>query len=128
MTNHTGTGTLSTPTPTPARLMPTPEELVALALPSVVEGLKKDLSGRIEWQVKEDAAKLVSAHVQEFVKAEILPAISLQLIESKDGLIALGGTLGPAIVEALTAAMLADLQKKLTTTWDRAKIFETMFK
>lgn len=108
--------------------LPTPEELVALALPSVIDGLKKDLSSRIEWQVKEDAAKLVSAHVQEYVKQEILPAITLQLIESKDGLIALGGTLGPAIVTALTEAMLAELQKKLTASWDRAKIFEAMFK
>lgn len=108
--------------------LPTPEELVALALPSVIDGLKKDLSSRIEWQVKEDAAKLVSAHVQEYVKQEILPAITLQLIESKDGLIALGGTLGPAIVTALTEALLAELQKKLTASWDRAKIFEAMFK
>lgn len=125
--NHTDSES-TTPAQRKSSSIPTPEELVALALPSVVEGLKKDLSGRIEWQVKEDAAKLVSAHVQEFVKAEILPAISLQLIESKDGLIALGGTLGPAIVEALTASLLGELQKKLTASWDRAKIFEAMFK
>jgi hypothetical protein len=110
-----------------ANTIPTPEELVALALPSVVEGLKKDLSGRIEWQVKEDAAKLVSAHVQEYVKSEILPAITLQLIESKDGLIALGGTLGPAIVEALTASLLAGLKERLEKSWERDIIFKAMF-
>jgi hypothetical protein len=107
--------------------MQTAEELVALALPSVVEGLKRELANKIEWQVKEDAAKLVSAHVQEYVTAEILPEVTKVLVESKSGLISLAGQLGPAIVEAVSSHLQASLKERLEKSWQRDAIFKAMF-
>lgn len=108
--------------------MKTADELVELALPSVLEGLKQEIKGTIDWNVKNDAAKLVSEHVSTFLKEEILPEITRQLLESKDGLITLGTSLGPALVEAMTAALLEEFKKKLQNSWERSKIFEAMFK
>jgi hypothetical protein len=107
--------------------MKTAEEMVELALPSVLEGLKAEIKATIDWQIKQDAGKLVSDHVTEYIKENVLPEISLQLIESKDGLIALGATLGPALVEAMTASLLEKFKENLQG-YRRTQIFEAMFK
>lgn len=107
--------------------MKTADELVELALPSVLEGIRKELVQTIDWQVKEDAAKIVSAHVTAYIQENVLPEITRQLVESKDGLIALGGALGPAVIAAMTDALMEELKKNLQGSWDRKKIFDAMF-
>lgn len=108
--------------------MKTADELVELALPSVLDGLKQELTRTIDWQVKERAAKLVGDHVETWIKENILPEITSILIESKEGLIQLGAKVGPALVEEMTAALLAQFKKNLEQSWDREKIFSAMFK
>ena len=108
--------------------MKTAEELIQLALPSVLEGLKKELTQTIDWQIKQDATKVVSDHITNWIKENVLPEVSKQLVESKEGLIALGATIGPGVVEAVSAAYLESLKKKLENSWERTKIFESLFK
>lgn len=108
--------------------MKTADELVAMALPSVLEGLKAEIRQTIDWQVKEQAGKLVASHVTEWMKENILPELTKQLVESKDGLMALSAELAPKMVEMLAESLLSELKEKLEKSWERNKIFESMFK
>lgn len=108
--------------------MKTADELVEMALPSVLDGLKAEIRQTIDWKVKEQAGNLVAAHVTEWMKENILPDLTQQLIESKEGLMKLGAALAPKMVEMLTASLLSELKEKLEKGWERNKIFEAMFK
>lgn len=107
--------------------MKTAEEMLELAMPSVIEGMKKELTQSITWDVKNTASKLIVDHVSEWVKENILPDISTQLAENKDSLIAVGIQMGPLMVQALSEAMLVDLKKNLESSWDRQKIYKALF-
>ena len=106
--------------------MKTAEELLELALPSVLEGIKKEMVQTIDWQTKDAAAKLVTTHVSEWITANILPEITKRLVEEKESLISLGTTLGAATVEAVSAAMLDQLKKNLEG-YKRTTIFKALF-
>lgn len=108
--------------------MKTADELVEMALPSVLEGLKSEIKGTIEWQVKDQAAKLVAEHVTAYIKDSVLPELTIQLIESRDGLMQIAAQLAPRVTSALVEALMGELKAKLERSWDRAKIFEAMFK
>ena len=104
------------------------EKAVQDSLPDVLLGLKQSLSEKALYEAREVVAKIVREEVTEWVKAEIVPAIKLALVESKDGLIATAPVLAAGITKALTTAMLADLKEKLGQSWNRGKIMEAMFK
>lgn len=97
------------------------------ALPSVVEGFKKELTQSITWQLKESAAKQVSEHVTKWVSSEVLPEVTKLLVESKDGLLSMGPLLGQSIVEAMAKSLTETLSTKLQSSWERKKVFEAMF-
>ena len=107
--------------------MKTAEELIELALPSVLEGLRKEMAGSIDWQVKQTAAEQVSKHVSTWVTENVIPEITRKLIEEKDNLISLGTALGPQVVEALSAAFLEELKKNLSSSCKRSVMFKAMF-
>ena len=107
--------------------MKTAEELLELALPSVLEGLKKELTQTIDWQVRDTASKLVSEYVATWVKEEVIPEIGKRLTEQKEGLISLGTAIGPQVVEAVTSVLLDELKKNLSSSYKRSAIFKALF-
>jgi hypothetical protein len=104
------------------------EQLLKDSLPSMIEGFKAEIKASINWEVKNKTAELVSAHVQQWVKDNLVPEITAALVESKEGLVSLGVSLSPQIVEILTASLIASLKEKMEKSWERSKIFEAMFK
>ncbi len=103
-------------------------ELLEQAKPSIIEGLKKDVADCISWSTKQEAGKIISQTVSDWVKENIVPEITKSLIEGKDGLVSSGISLAPMMVEALTAGMLADFKKKMESEWERRKVFDALFK
>ena len=72
--------------------MLTPEQmndLLEQAKPSIIEGLKQQVFSSFNCTMKEEAAKVIRDHVTVWVKDNIIPEITKQLVESKDGLIKL---------------------------------------
>ena len=103
------------------------DALLEASLPSIIEGMKTKITTQISWELESKAAEAVSKHIQSWIEQNVLPAINEQLMESKEGLIAAGAAMGPMIVEALTAAMLDDLKKKLESDYKRREIYKVMF-
>jgi len=104
------------------------EVALQAAFPSIVEGLKKELTQTVSWEVKNSVAKQVVETVTAWVQAEIVPEIHRILTEEKAGLIAIAPTLGESIVKQLTVALQEELTKKLEHSWERKMIFEALFK
>lgn len=104
------------------------EEALQAALPSIVEGLKKELQQTISWQVKDAVTKQVVGIVTDWVQTEIVPEIHSQLTEQKEGLVALAPKLGEAITAQLSEALSLSVKEKLERSWERQKIFEALFK
>ena len=103
-------------------------EILEAAKPSIIEGFKQEIKSSISWNVKNEAAKIVSEETAKWVKEHIVPEIIKQLIESKEGLIAVSGKLAPLMVEGLVSAMANEFKKKMENSWDRTKVFEAIFK
>ena len=57
-----------------------------------------------------------------------MPEIIKELVESKQGLIAVGAKLAPALVEELVKSMADAFKKKMEQSWERKKVFEAIWK
>jgi hypothetical protein len=101
--------------------------LVEQALPSIIEGLKAELKQSLTYEVRSQATQVVAAHVTAWVTENVLPELTAALVESKDGLVALGPVLAEGMVAEMAKSMSAALAAKLTNSWDRKKIFEACF-
>ena len=103
------------------------ESLFNEARPSVLEGLKREMSVQISHEARSEAAKVVRTHVEAWVKANVIPELTLQLIEGKDGLVKAGKLLADAVCDELVKSCVKDLAKKLEQSWERKNIMEAMF-
>ena len=94
----------------------------------MIDGFKAEIKASINWEVKSKTASLVAAHVEQWVKDNLLPEITVALVESKEGLIKVATDFAPRAVEALTDSLSKSLKERLEKSWDRTKSFEAMFK
>lgn len=101
-------------------------EMLEAAKPSIIESIKADVKQSISWEVKETCAKEVRTHVEAWIKENVLPEVTAALVESKEGLIAIGVKLGPAVVDAVVIEMTKSVAEKLSKSWERKKIFEAL--
>lgn len=101
-------------------------ELLEAAKPSIIEGLKNDIKQHITWEMKETAGKLVREHVTSWVNENIIPEITSQLVESKEGLVSLGAGLAPVLLDAMTESFAETIKKKMENSWERKKVFEAL--
>lgn len=109
--------------------MLTPEqinEMLEAAKPSIIESIKADVKQCITWEVKEQCAKQVRTHVEEWVKVNVIPEITASLVESKSGLVSIGAELGPAMVAAVVQSLTKEVSEKLGKSWERKKIFDAL--
>jgi len=102
-------------------------ELLEQAKPSIIEGLKREVSSSVTFVMKDEAGRIIREHVTAWIKTNVIPELTSQLVEGKDGLIKAGKLLADAVCEQLVTAMATDLGKKLTNQWERKKILESMF-
>jgi uncharacterized membrane-anchored protein YjiN (DUF445 family) len=102
-------------------------ELLESAKPSIIEGLKRDISNSVTYTMKENAGQVIREHVTEWIKNNVIPEITKQLIEGKEGLIKAGFLLAESTCNMLMESMVKDLGKRLQNDWERKKILEAMF-
>jgi len=102
------------------------QEMLEAAKPSIIESIKADVKQSISWEVKEQCAKQVRVHVEKWVIENIIPEITAALVESKVGLISIGASLGPAIVDTVVQSMTKEIGEKLSKSWERKKIFDAL--
>jgi len=98
------------------------------AKPSIVEGLKKQVSTACVYNLKQLVSDEVTKEVKAYISAEIIPEIRRQLIESKEGLISSAVKMGPIVVEELTKTLANNVKKNLESSWNRKSILEGLFK
>lgn len=103
------------------------QELIEKSLPSMINGMKAELRQSIDWQVKDQAAKIVGAAVQEWIKENIIPEIHAALVESKEGLVLLGLEFSKRAVAEIADAMANTLKTNLERSYKRSEIFKKMF-
>lgn len=104
------------------------EAALQASLPSIVEGLKKEITQTVSWEVKNQVTKQVVETVKDWVQVEIIPEIHRILTEEKEGLITLAPSIGKEIITSLSVSLQETLTKKLEQSWERQKIFEALFK
>jgi hypothetical protein len=104
------------------------EELLEAAKPSVIEGLKKELSNSITYDMKNKVVGEIGKYVEEWTKRELIPEIANHLIESKEGLISIGKALAPALVQEIVKAMTISLSENMKQSWTRGEVFKALFK
>lgn len=102
-------------------------ELLEAAKPAVIESLKKELTYAVTQEAKAAAVDQIKEHTLAWVKEHIIPECTKALIENKDGMIAIAVGLGPALVDEVVKGMTLALSEKLKSSWERKKIFNSMF-
>jgi len=102
-------------------------DLLEAAKPSIIQSLKDELTKSISWDAKAKVINAVNAHIEEWVKKEILPQVAEELVSQKDGIISIAKQIGPKIAEVMTEAMEAELRERLKEPYKRTKFFETLF-
>jgi hypothetical protein len=102
------------------------QELLDAAKPSVIESIKADLIRNVSYDVRETAGRLIQEHVQSWIKENVLPEISRQLVESRESLISVGTAAAPLLVQQLATAMTESLAENLKNSWERKKVFEAL--
>jgi hypothetical protein len=103
-------------------------ELLESAKPSIIQSIKEDLKQSITYEMKQVCARQVKEHTEQWIKENVIPEITKELIEGKDGLIAVGVKLGPAIVDEVVKSMTAAVAENLKQSYSRRGIFEALLK
>jgi len=103
-------------------------EMLEAAKPSIIEGFKKEIANNISYEVKSAASRVIIEETTKWVKENIIPEVVKSLVESKEGLIAVGAKLAPQMVESLVEGALKDFKKNIESSYSRNKIMEAMFK
>lgn len=102
-------------------------ELLESAKPSIIESIKNDLKQTISYEMKQVCAQQVKAATEAWIKENVIPEITAELVERKEGLISAGAKLGPLIIDEVVKSMTAAISQKLKSSWERKKIFDSMF-
>lgn len=102
------------------------QEMLEAAKPSIIESIKADVKQCITWEVKEQCAKQVRAHVEGWVTENVIPEITASLVESKEGIVSIGAALGPAIVDSIVQVLTKEVSENLSKSWQRKKIFDAL--
>lgn len=104
----------------------TVQKILSEQAPSILAGLKEEISDAAMRQSRYIIEEEIGSHVREWIKAEILPEITEQLIENKEGLISIGTKAAPLMVEELANSLCAALKENLEQSWNRKKLFEAL--
>lgn len=104
------------------------DQMLSEAMPDIVASFKKQITDGVSWSVLEAARTECSKFVLEWVNVNVLPEIEKSLVESKDGLAAMGAKLGENVVGLLAESLTDQVKDRLSNSWERSKIFESLFK
>ena len=104
------------------------ESILNDAKPSIITGLKDEVVRQAQWQMNPVVAGMIENEVKAFMVAEIIPVVKQRLTEEKDGIISTAIMSANSIALELSIAMTAVLKKKLESSYERTKIFDTLFK
>lgn len=102
------------------------DSLLEQAKPNMIKAVTDELVKSVGYDVRAKASALINAHVEAWVKENVLPEITTQLVESKESLVSLGVKLGPAIVDTVVHSLTTEVSERLTKSWERKKIFEAL--
>ena len=102
-------------------------EILEQVKPSLIDGLKQELQSGITYEVKQAVAEQVRDHITKWIQVEVLPEITKNLIESKEGFIALGPRIGEEALESLALSFTKSLKDNLNNSWSRKEIFKALF-
>jgi hypothetical protein len=103
------------------------DSILSAALPNIVEGFKKQITDHASWDVLSEAKAEIVKAITAWVKENVIPEIIKQLVESKDGLIALGPQIAENLCDAILVSCTEHLKKKLERDYDRREIFKALF-
>lgn len=103
------------------------KQLLTEATQNAAEMLKKDLSDKLTYEMTSTAQNMVHHHIQEWVKQEIIPEVTNRLVASKEGLLSSVAPMSDAIVQGITEGLTASLRENLSRSYNRKKIFESLF-
>ncbi len=98
------------------------------SLPSVLEGIKESFKNQAIREAQNKMSSLVAKTVEDFIAKEIIPEINLFLIENKDGMLGMVPKFSSELTTLIHDSMIKELKNKLENSWERQKIFESMFK
>lgn len=96
--------------------------------PDIKESIKKELLSSLSWDVKEQALKQIKECIKGFIETEVIPEVQKDLVENKDGLISVGKSAAPLIVEELAKGMAKSVAEKLESSYSRNDMLKGLFK
>lgn len=102
-------------------------EILEAAKPDVLKGVTADLVSVVTDRVKYDGGDVVGKFVREWVAENVIPEVESALVESKEGLVAVGTTLAASIVQELSTSLCAQVSKNLETPYKRTEIMKALF-
>ncbi len=101
--------------------------IVSQATANLKSQLTASLTAKLDSEVKFVASQAVREHVQEWVKANVLPDVTAILTTGKASLVNTAASAAEAMCQELSKSMAASLKERLEKPWERKKIFEAMF-
>lgn len=96
--------------------------------PDIKESIKKELTNSLSWDVKDQALKQIKECIKGFIESEVIPEVQKDLIENKEGLISVGKSAAPLIVEELAKGMAKSVAEKLESSYSRNDMLKGLFK
>lgn len=102
----------------------TVQQILTEQAPSILAGLKEEISSAAIRQSQYIIEEEIGQHVRDWIKAEVLPELTKQLVESKDGLVSIGTKAAPLMCEQLANSLCEGLKKNLETSYSRKRLFE----
>jgi hypothetical protein len=101
-------------------------QAVSDAMPDILAGLRKEIAEAAVSQARQSAQFAVQKAVNDWITTNLIPEILTTLSDNKAGLIAMCPKLAEGITMVMTEAFVAEVKKKLESSWERKKIFEAL--
>lgn len=102
-------------------------EVVAQATQDLKVQLQRDLVSRMSSTIETTAREMVKNHVETWVAENVLPDVTLVLLEGKQSLVQAAVLASEGIAQEISKHMVEATVKNLKKSWTRKKIFEALF-
>lgn len=103
------------------------DDTVKDMLPNIMAAFKEEIKETALSQARETVRDQIRVAVEDWVKENLIPEIIKHLAEEKDGIISTIPKMIDEITHSLSKSLCGDLNKNLSSSWTRKKIFEALF-
>ena len=103
------------------------EKALETAIPEVVESLKKQLIGSLDYEIREAAKRQIVEHVTGWIQENLIPVLGSHLMNMKEVFEKQSIEFCEQLAKSILEGLSKNFQAKMENSWTRETIVKSLF-